>query len=82
MKSWSMADAKVDISAVIDAAVTDGPQRIERSGAEPVVVVSESAWKRLAAEYPTMADLVTGAPIDPDDLPDRRPARVGRSDAF
>ncbi|RAI41680.1 type II toxin-antitoxin system Phd/YefM family antitoxin [Rhodoplanes roseus] len=80
MKSWSMADAAADISAVIDAALTDGPQRIERRDAEPVVVLADSAWMRLVADYPTMADLVTRAPIDADDLPDRRPARIGRSD--
>jgi hypothetical protein len=39
------------------------------------VVVSEAIWSRLAAEYPSFADLVLNAPVD-DALPERRPARV------
>jgi len=35
-----------------------GPQRIERRERDSVVVVSEAVWTRLAAEYPSFADLV------------------------
>jgi prevent-host-death family protein len=76
MKSWSISEARAHISEVVDAALADGPQRIERRDSAPVVVVSEEIWRRLAAEYPSFADLVLNAPVDETDLPDRAPARI------
>jgi prevent-host-death family protein len=76
MKSWSISEARARISEVVDAALADGPQRIERRDSAPVVVVSEEIWRRLAAEYPSFADLVLSAPVGETDLPRRRPARV------
>ena len=76
MKSWSISEARTHISDVVDAALSDGPQRIERRDSEPVVVISEAVWTRLAAEYPSFADFVLNTPIDDEDLPQRRPARV------
>jgi antitoxin Phd len=76
MRSWSITEARARISEVVDAALGDGPQRIERRDSEPVVVVAESVWKRLEAEYPSFADLVLNFPLEEEDLPKRRPARV------
>lgn len=76
MKSWTISEARTHISEVFSAALVAGPQKIERRDSEPVVMVAESAWKRLAGAYATFADMVLNAPIDPDDLPARRPARV------
>lgn len=80
MRSWSVTEARAKISEVFDDALTKGPQRIERRDSEPVVVVAESVWKRFEAEYPSFADLVLNAPLDEEDLPKRRPARVLTSD--
>lgn len=74
MKSWSITEARARIADVVDAALEKGPQRIERRDSKPVVVVSEAVWKRLAAEYPSFADLILNTPID--NLPARAPARV------
>ena len=82
MKSWSITDARANISDVFDAALTSGPQKIERRDSEPVVMIAESDWKRLVAEYPTVADLISNSPIEADDLPERRPARVIRDVFF
>lgn len=76
MKSWSITEARARIADVVDAALEKGPQRIERRDSEPVVVVSEAVWRRLAAEYPSFAELILDAPVAEDDLPLRRPARV------
>jgi PHD/YefM family antitoxin component YafN of YafNO toxin-antitoxin module len=80
MKSWSITEARARIADVFDAAIAQGPQRIERRDSEPVVMVAESDWNRLIAEYPTLADLILKAPLEADDLPKRRPARVLSSD--
>ena len=76
MKSWSITEARARIAEVVDAALAEGPQRIERRDSEPVVVVSEAVWNRLAAEYPSFAELILDIPLEADDLPPRRPARV------
>jgi hypothetical protein len=76
MRSWSITKARARFSDVFDAALKVGPQKIERRDSEPVVMIAESDWKRLAAEYPTMADLVLNSPIEDDDLPKRNPARA------
>jgi prevent-host-death family protein len=75
MHTWKITEARARIAEVVDAALNEGPQRIERRDRDNVVVVSEAIWSRLAAEYPSFADLVLNAPVD-DALPERRPARV------
>jgi hypothetical protein len=82
MRSWSITEARARISDVFDAALTAGPQRIERRDSEPVVVVAESDWKRLVTEYRSVADLVLNAPIEEGDLPERRPARTIAGESF
>lgn len=82
MRSWSITEARANISDVFDAALQNGPQRIERRDSEPVVMVAESDWKRLVAEYPTVADLVLQSPIEEDDRPERLPSRVAAKNYF
>jgi prevent-host-death family protein len=44
---WSLQDAKNRFSAVVDAALRDGPQAVTRRGRPAVVVVSASDYDRL-----------------------------------
>jgi hypothetical protein len=76
MKSWSITQARANISDVFDAALTAGPQKIERRDSEPVVMIAESDWKRLVLEFEGFADFVLNSPLEPEDLPERRPARI------
>lgn len=82
MQTWSITQAGTRISDVFDAALTSGPQKIERRDSGPVVMIAESDWRRLVAEYPTVAELILNAPIEDGDLPVRRPARVITHDLF
>jgi hypothetical protein len=82
MKIWSITEARANIANVFDEALKSGPQKIERRDGKTVVMVAESDWNRLGLAYPTMADLVLNSEIDPDDLPERRPARVITKDLF
>jgi len=82
MRSWSITEARAKISDVFDAALTAGPQKIERRDSEPVVIVAESDWNRLVTEYQTVADLVLNAPIAEEDRPERQPARVITREPF
>lgn len=76
MRSWSISEARARISEVFDAALTDGPQRIERRDQDAVVVIPEAIWDTIEGNYADIADLVLGAPLEESDLPPRRPARV------
>jgi len=82
VRSWSITEARAKISDVFDAALTAGPQKIERRGSEPVVIVAESDWNRLVTEYQTVADLVLNAPIEKEDMPEHQPSRVITRELF
>ena len=79
MRSWSISEARSKISDMFDAALTDGPQRIERRDRDAVVVVSEEAWNAIHREYGDFADLLLNVPLADDVLPRRRTARVANS---
>ena len=76
MRSWSITQARAHISELFEAAMTTGPQKIERRDHESVVVLSQADWRRLVTEYPTVADLILDFPADEKDLPERAPARA------
>jgi hypothetical protein len=38
-------------------------------------MIAESDWRRLVAEFESFADFVLNSPLEPEDLPERRPAR-------
>jgi len=76
MRSWSITQARAHISELFEAAMTTGPQKIERRDHESVVVLSQADWRRLVTEYPTVADLILDFPADETDLPERAPARA------
>ena len=76
MKTWTISQARASMADVFDAALQQGPQRIERSDTEAVLIISESDWNRLATEYADFGDFLLNAPISPEYLPARKPARV------
>jgi prevent-host-death family protein len=49
MKSWPLQDAKAKFSAVVDEAMTNGPQRVSRRGRDVVVVLSVEAFQKLSS---------------------------------
>ena len=76
MRSWSITQARAHISELFEAALTSGPQKIERRDHESVVLLSQADWRRLVTEYPTVADLILDFPAAETDLPERVPARA------
>ena len=74
MKSWSITEARANISGVFDVVLVSRPQRIERRDSEPVVMIAEFDWRRLVAEFESFADFVLNSPLEPENLPERRPA--------
>lgn len=82
MRTWPLQDARNHLRDVIDGALLQGPQRITRHGKQAVILVSEEEWNRLAAPRRSFGALLADSPLQADDLPGRRPARVVRQMLF
>ena len=76
MRTWQVQKARQQFRQLFDDAVEKGPQRVARQGKRSVIVVSEEEWNRLSDAVPSFGDLLASCPIEPDDLPERRPARA------
>jgi prevent-host-death family protein len=63
MRTWAVAKAKAQFSAVIDHALAEGPQTITRSGRPAVVVVSADEWDRKSERRGTLADFFAASPL-------------------
>ncbi len=81
MRTWQLQEARNRFKDLIDEAVGRGPQRVTRRGKAAVVVVSEEEWQRVTRNVPSFGRLLAACPLDDDDLPRRRPARVLRGRA-
>ncbi len=45
---WPLQDAKAKLSALVDRAASEGPQRITRHGRSAAVLLSEADFQRLS----------------------------------
>ncbi len=62
-RTWAVAKAKAQFSAVIDHALAEGPQTITRSGRRAVVVVSAEEWDRKRKRRGTLAEFFAASPL-------------------
>ena len=61
--AWSVAEAKSRFSAVIESALTDGPQTITRSGRKTVVIVAADEWERKNHRTGNLAEFLASSPL-------------------
>jgi prevent-host-death family protein len=61
--TWAVAKAKAKLSAVIDSALSEGPQIITRHGRTAVVVVSAEEWERKARRRGNLAEFFASSPL-------------------
>jgi antitoxin Phd len=66
-----LRDAKATLSAVVDQARQGEPSIITRHGRPEAVIISFEEWQRLS-KVPSFGRLLMEAPLDSQDLPDRR----------
>ena len=79
MATWQLQDAKNRFSALVEAALSRGPQEVARRGKPVVVVFSYEEYQRLRSESnhstPSFADMLLAIPKGSDDdgfeLPER-----------
>jgi len=62
-RTWAVSKAKAKLSAVIDSALSDGPQTITRNGRKVVVVVSAEEWERKAGRKGNLAEFFASSPL-------------------
>lgn len=60
---WTVAQAKAKFSAVIDRALSSGPQTITRHGRTAVVVVSAEEWERKTKRTGNLAEFFAESPL-------------------
>jgi prevent-host-death family protein len=72
-RAWPVAKAKARLSAVIERALSEGPQTITRSGREAVVVVSAEEWKRKTRRKDNLAEFFAASPLRGSRLRIKRP---------
>jgi antitoxin Phd len=79
MKEIQLREAKATLSTLVEAAEKGEPTTITKRGRPAAVIVSHAERKRLKTRAPSFADLLLAVPpLDPEDLPKRRPARILR----
>lgn len=81
MKEIQLKDAKATLSAVIDEAVKGNAAIITRHGQRTAVVISYGEYQKLK-KVPSFGWLLANAPLEDDDLPERKPGRSLRDNDF
>lgn len=62
-RTWTVAKARAQLSAVIDHALTEGPQTITRRGRRTAVVVSAEEWERRTERKGSLAEFFASSPL-------------------
>ena len=68
LRSWQVQEAKNKFSAVIDEALTEGPQIITRHGKEVAIVLSYEAYRKMVASRPKLSEFFRNSPLAGSEL--------------
>jgi prevent-host-death family protein len=71
-EAWTVAEAKAQLSEVIERALTEGPQTITRHGRKAAVVVSPAEWERKSKRRGNLAEFFAQSPLRGSGLRVRR----------
>ncbi len=63
MHRWQLQEAKNKLSAVIEDALTDGPQLITRRGEEVVIVLAYEEYQRLTNSDESLYEFFRRSPL-------------------
>ena len=61
--SWQLQEAKSKFSQVVNQAMKEGPQIVTKHGQEVVVILSVADYQKLAAQKPTLLELLMDSPL-------------------
>ena len=63
VRTWQIKDARANFSALVDKAMSDGPQIVTRHGKKAVVVVSMEEWVRRERRRGDLVDFFANSPF-------------------
>ena len=63
MTTWQATKAKAQLSAVMDRAASEGPQRLTRRGRGSFILVTEEAWKNHIRPKESLGDFLMRSPL-------------------
>jgi prevent-host-death family protein len=63
VRTWQIKDARANFSALVDKAITEGPQIVTRNGKKAVVVVSAEEWLRRERHHGDLVDFFANSPL-------------------
>lgn len=63
MTTWQATKAKAQLSAVMDRAASEGPQRLTRRGRGNYILVTEDEWKKRTRSQQNLADFLLNSPL-------------------
>ena len=63
MTTWQATKAKAQLSAVMDRAASEGPQRLSRRGRGTFILVTEEEWQKRTRPKENLADLLLNSPL-------------------
>ena len=63
VRTWQIKDARDNFTALVDKAISDGPQIVTRNGKKAVVVVSVEEWLRRERRRGDLVDFFANSPL-------------------
>jgi prevent-host-death family protein len=63
MTTWQATKAKAQLSAVMDRAASEGPQRLTRRGRGTFILVTEEEWKNHTKPKESLGDFLRRSPL-------------------
>jgi prevent-host-death family protein len=67
-RTWQIKDARANFSALVDKAISDGPQIVTRNGKKTVVVVSADEWERRKRHPGDLVEFFANSPLREESL--------------
>ncbi|MFY9844595.1 MAG: type II toxin-antitoxin system Phd/YefM family antitoxin [Terriglobales bacterium] len=71
-QNWTVAEAKAKFSAMIERAMSEGPQTITRHGRTAAIVVGAEEWQRKTTRVGNLAEFFAQSPLRGSGLKLRR----------
>lgn len=63
MTTWGVAKAKAQLSAVMDKASSEGPQRLTRRGRGAYILVTEEEWEKKSRPKESLGEFLMRSPL-------------------
>ena len=62
-RKWKLHEAKNRLSALVEAALRDGPQVVTRNGTDTVVVVAADRFRQLCGKKGSLVNFFESSPL-------------------